>query len=52
MTDAKGYLTLICSLKLASRLQTIRASLCPLLSLEKGEFIGMWELKLKTGSNV
>lgn len=38
-TDAKGYLTLICSLKLASRVQTIRASFCPLLSLEKGEFI-------------
>ncbi|KAL6845458.1 hypothetical protein ACP4OV_024953 [Aristida adscensionis] len=38
-TDAKGYLTLICSLKLASRVQSIRASFCPLLSLEKGEFI-------------
>jgi WD40 repeat protein len=38
-TDAKGYLTLISSLKLASRVQTIRASFCPLLSLEKGEFI-------------
>ncbi|KAG0539631.1 hypothetical protein BDA96_03G339000 [Sorghum bicolor] len=38
-TNAKGYLTLICSLKLASWLQTIRASFCPLLSLEKGEFI-------------
>ncbi|CAO2194873.1 unnamed protein product [Urochloa humidicola] len=38
-TDAKGYLTLICSLKLASRMQSIRASFCPLLSLEKGEFI-------------
>ncbi|KAL6614399.1 hypothetical protein ACP70R_036669 [Stipagrostis hirtigluma subsp. patula] len=39
-TDAKGYLTLISSLKLASRVQSIRASFCPLLSLEKGEFIG------------
>ncbi|KAG2592107.1 WD repeat-containing protein 13-like [Panicum virgatum] len=38
-TDAKGYLTLISSLKLASRVQTIRASFCPFLSLEKGEFI-------------
>ncbi|GJN17512.1 hypothetical protein PR202_gb04587 [Eleusine coracana subsp. coracana] len=38
-TDAKGYLTLICSLKLASRVQSICASFCPLLSLEKGEFI-------------
>jgi hypothetical protein len=45
-TDAKGYLTLICSLKLASRVQTIRASFCPLLSLEKGEFIGEWESRL------
>ncbi|KAG8078124.1 hypothetical protein GUJ93_ZPchr0007g4900 [Zizania palustris] len=38
-TDSKGYLTLICSLKLASPGQSIRASFCPLLSLEKGEFI-------------
>lgn len=38
-TDSKGYLTLICSLKLASPVQSIRASFCPLLSLEKGEFI-------------
>ncbi|KAM0894978.1 hypothetical protein ACQ4PT_024137 [Festuca glaucescens] len=38
-TNAQGYLTLICSLKLASTVQNIRASFCPLLSLEKGEFI-------------
>ncbi|THG07403.1 hypothetical protein TEA_004843 [Camellia sinensis var. sinensis] len=34
-----GYLTLRCSLKLAPRVHSIRASFCPLLSLEKGEFI-------------
>ncbi|KAF5947229.1 hypothetical protein HYC85_013186 [Camellia sinensis] len=34
-----SYLTLRCSLKLAPRLHSIRASFCPLLSLEKGEFI-------------
>ncbi|XBI29382.1 hypothetical protein VPH35_053376 [Triticum aestivum] len=38
-TNSHGYLTLICSLKLASPVQNIRASFCPLLSLEKGEFI-------------
>ncbi|KAG9145921.1 hypothetical protein Leryth_023823 [Lithospermum erythrorhizon] len=37
--EMQGYLTLRCSLKLASRLHSIRASFCPLLSLEKGEFI-------------
>lgn len=37
--EIKGYLTLLCSLKLAPRLHSIRASFCPLLSLEKGEFI-------------
>lgn len=35
----QGYLTLRCSLKLAPRLHSIRASFCPLLSLEKGEYI-------------
>ncbi|THF94959.1 hypothetical protein TEA_010839 [Camellia sinensis var. sinensis] len=38
--EVQGYLTLRCSLKLAPRLHSIRASFCPLLSLEKGEFIG------------
>ncbi|KAF9619250.1 hypothetical protein IFM89_005804 [Coptis chinensis] len=37
--EIKGYLTLRCSLKLAPRVHSIRASFCPLLSLEKGEFI-------------
>lgn len=37
--EVKGYLTLRCSLKLASRVHRIRASFCPLLSLEKGEYI-------------
>lgn len=37
--ETQGYLTLRCSLKLAPRLHSIRASFCPLLSLEKGEFI-------------
>ncbi|GMP51164.1 hypothetical protein CsSME_00017507 [Camellia sinensis var. sinensis] len=37
--EIQGYLTLRCSLKLAPRLHSIRASLCPLLSLEKVEFI-------------
>lgn len=37
--EIKGYLTLLCSLKLAPRMHSIRASFCPLLSLEKGEFI-------------
>ncbi|KAI7748307.1 hypothetical protein M8C21_012114 [Ambrosia artemisiifolia] len=35
----QGYLTLRGSLKLAPRLHSIRASFCPLLSLEKGEYI-------------
>eukprot|EP00252_Welwitschia_mirabilis_P025442 TRINITY_DN7936_c0_g1_i1.p1 TRINITY_DN7936_c0_g1~~TRINITY_DN7936_c0_g1_i1.p1 ORF type:complete len:583 (+),score=88.83 TRINITY_DN7936_c0_g1_i1:122-1870(+) len=34
-----GYLSLKCSLKLSSRQRKIQASFCPLLSLEKGEFI-------------
>ncbi|XP_043709473.1 WD repeat-containing protein 13 [Telopea speciosissima] len=37
--QVQGYLTLRCSLKLAPRVHSIRASFCPLLSLEKGEFI-------------
>lgn len=37
--EIQGYLTLRCSLKLAPRLHNIRASFCPLLSLEKGEYI-------------
>ncbi|KAK1292679.1 Transcriptional corepressor LEUNIG [Acorus calamus] len=37
--EIQGYLTLHCSLKLAPRVHSIRASFCPLLSLEKGEFI-------------
>ncbi|KAJ4962580.1 hypothetical protein NE237_022519 [Protea cynaroides] len=37
--EIRGYLTLRCSLKLAPRVHSIRASFCPLLSLEKGEFI-------------
>ncbi|KAJ6739123.1 WD REPEAT PROTEIN 26-RELATED [Salix koriyanagi] len=37
--EIKGYLTLRCSLKLAPRVHSIRASFCPLLSLEKGEYI-------------
>ncbi|TYJ40669.1 hypothetical protein E1A91_A04G157600v1 [Gossypium mustelinum] len=37
--ESQGYLTLRCSLKLTSRIHTIRASFCPLLSLEKGEYI-------------
>ncbi|KAJ9551738.1 hypothetical protein OSB04_015783 [Centaurea solstitialis] len=37
--ELQGYLTLRCSLKLSPRLHSIRASFCPLLSLEKGEFI-------------
>jgi WD repeat-containing protein 13 len=38
--EIQGYLTLRCSLKLTPRLHSIRASFCPLLSLEKGEYIG------------
>ncbi|KAL8150286.1 hypothetical protein V2J09_020094 [Rumex salicifolius] len=37
--EIHGYLTLRCSLKLTPRLHRIRASFCPLLSLEKGEYI-------------
>ncbi|KNA15463.1 hypothetical protein SOVF_098030 [Spinacia oleracea] len=37
--EVKGYLTLRCSLKLTPRVHRIRASFCPLLSLEKGEYI-------------
>ncbi|KAJ8763330.1 hypothetical protein K2173_002213 [Erythroxylum novogranatense] len=37
--EINGYLTLRCSLKLAPRVHKIRASFCPLLSLEKGEYI-------------
>ncbi|KAG2396491.1 Transcriptional corepressor LEUNIG-like protein [Vigna angularis] len=38
-SEINGYLTLRCSLKLAPRVHKFRASFCPLLSLEKGEFI-------------
>lgn len=37
--EIHGYLTLRCSLKLSPRIHRIRASFCPLLSLEKGEYI-------------
>ncbi|KAI8554218.1 hypothetical protein RHMOL_Rhmol05G0081700 [Rhododendron molle] len=37
--EVQGYLTIRCSLQLSSRLHSIRASFCPLLSLEKGEYI-------------
>ncbi|MQL92459.1 hypothetical protein Taro_025073 [Colocasia esculenta] len=37
--EMRGYLTLRCSLKLTPRMHNIHASFCPLLSLEKGEFI-------------
>ncbi|KAM3743218.1 hypothetical protein ACB098_07G127600 [Castanea mollissima] len=37
--EVQGYLTLRCSLKLTPRIHSIRASFCPLLSLEKGEYI-------------
>ncbi|XP_050234225.1 uncharacterized protein LOC126682551 [Mercurialis annua] len=37
--EIQGYLSLRCSLKLAPRVYSIRASFCPLLSLEKGEYI-------------
>ncbi|KAJ0763104.1 hypothetical protein HanOQP8_Chr04g0168521 [Helianthus annuus] len=40
--ELQGYLTLRCSLKLTPRLHSIRASFCPLLSLEKGEYIGLY----------
>ncbi|GAB2218292.1 hypothetical protein Droror1_Dr00001512 [Drosera rotundifolia] len=38
-SEVKGYLTLRCSLKLTPRVHRIHASVCPLLSLEKGEYI-------------
>ncbi|KAL4308270.1 hypothetical protein GQ457_01G000620 [Hibiscus cannabinus] len=37
--EVQGYLTIRCSLKLTPRIHTIRASFCPLLSLDKGEYI-------------
>ncbi|KAJ7533984.1 hypothetical protein O6H91_13G074200 [Diphasiastrum complanatum] len=37
--EVKGYLSLRCSLHLPPHARNIRASFCPLLSLEKGEFI-------------
>ncbi|PPR89810.1 hypothetical protein GOBAR_AA30875 [Gossypium barbadense] len=37
--EVQGYLTLRCSLKLTPRIHSIRASFCPLLSLNKGEYI-------------
>ncbi|OMO75586.1 hypothetical protein COLO4_26004 [Corchorus olitorius] len=37
--EVQGYLTLRCSLKLSPRIHSIRASFCPLLSLDKGEYI-------------
>ncbi|XP_027354574.1 WD repeat-containing protein 13 [Abrus precatorius] len=37
--EIQGYLTLRCSLKLTPRIHKVQASFCPLLSLEKGEFI-------------
>ncbi|XP_065866874.1 uncharacterized protein [Euphorbia lathyris] len=37
--EIQGYLTIRCSLKLSPRIHSIRASFCPLLSLEKGEYI-------------
>lgn len=37
--EIQGYLTLRCSLKLTPRVHSIRASFCPMLSLEKGEYI-------------
>lgn len=40
--EIQGYLTLRCSLKLTPRIHSIRASFCPLLSLEKGEYIGLY----------
>lgn len=40
--EIQGYLTLRCSLRLGPRLHSIRASFCPLLSLEKGEYIGIY----------
>lgn len=40
--EVQGYLTIRCSLQLSARLHSIRASFCPLLSLEKGEYIGLY----------
>jgi WD40 repeat protein len=37
--QVEGYLSLKCSLQLPPRARNIRASFCPLLSLQKGEFI-------------
>ncbi|KAK8531945.1 hypothetical protein V6N12_053402 [Hibiscus sabdariffa] len=37
--EVQGYLTIRCSLKLTPRIHSIRASFCPLLSLDKGEYI-------------
>ncbi|KAG6653361.1 WD repeat-containing protein 13-like isoform X1 [Carya illinoinensis] len=37
--EIQGYLTLRCLLKLTPRIHKIQASFCPLLSLEKGEYI-------------
>ncbi|KAG6413422.1 hypothetical protein SASPL_126131 [Salvia splendens] len=37
--ELQGYLTVRCALKLTPRLHSIRASFCPLLSLQKGEYI-------------
>lgn len=37
--EVQGYLTLRCALKLTPRIHSIRASFCPLLSLEKGEYV-------------
>lgn len=37
--EVQGYLTLRCALKLPPRIHNFRASFCPLLSLEKGEYI-------------
>ncbi|RXH99600.1 hypothetical protein DVH24_021402 [Malus domestica] len=48
--DIQGYLTLRCSLKLNPRIYSIRASFCPLLSLEKGEYIVILLQCLVSGS--
>lgn len=39
--EVDGYPSLKCSLKLPPQARNIRASFCPLLSLERGEFIGL-----------
>ena len=46
--EVQGYLTLRCSLKLTPRIHSIRASFCPMLSLEKGEYIGLYVIPLVT----